>query len=934
MFGRDPERAQIEALLERVVHGPVGVAIEGAPGVGKTTLWHEAVSSVRRRGWQVLSTAPSEPDRDLAFAGLGDLFDGLPADAIAALPDPQRRALAVALATDDGPSADQQALPRSALTVLRSLARAGPLVVAIDDEQWLDRPTARVLAFALNRLCDEPVGLLLSRRHHDDTVSLFAQVTQRFGRTGVTTVRLQPLDRAAIGSLVAARLGASLSGRALERVHQTSGGNPLYALAIARTIEPRGTVDPGWVIPRTLTDAIAGRLDGLGERAADALLVIAAAAAPTPALLHAVIDDFGLDQLDGAVDAELIEADGDRLRFTHPLLASTHYARAPAGRRRRLHRRLSEAVADEVERAQHLALGAEVPDHGVAERLARAADVAARRGAPEAAADLLEHAVRLTPLRDEGDRWSRALAAAEQRHASGDFARSEAVLEPILRSEARGTVRAQALRLLSQVRSADDFVSQGPLLEEALHHARDDAEVRSRIEMDLAVWANNRGDFSAALTWTRAAVSSAENAANDRLLASALGLQADAEVLAGGGIRRDLLDRALAIGPPGEGPAYDTPRCGYGRVLFWSDCLDEARPLLQDALRYAREEGHEPDRLGIAWLLTFLEWHAGDLTAAAEYRRATNDAVEIASDDGLFWNLWVDSWTAAGRGELDRARSLAEEGMASVRRSGGQSGEIPMAMVLGAIDLWTGEPAAAHQRLETVRTGAVEAGWGLVGAMAIGLWSTDIEALIALERLDEADALIGELARRVDASDNPHAVAVAHRCRGLLLAARHDVEAAIEALDTALAAHALRPLPAELGRTLMEIGSLQRRAKRKSAAKQSLEQALAILEPLGAAPWVARARDELGRIGFRRAAATDGPTPAQQRVLELLVTGASNREIAGTLHMSLRSVESHLTTLYRQFDVRSRAQLVARLATGAAISSMEDDGTAARHHQP
>jgi DNA-binding CsgD family transcriptional regulator len=137
-----------------------------------------------------------------------------------------------------------------------------------------------------------------------------------------------------------------------------------------------------------------------------------------------------------------------------------------------------------------------------------------------------------------------------------------------------------------------------------------------------------------------------------------------------------------------------------------------------------------------------------------------------------------------------------------------------------------------------------------------------------------------------------------------------------------------------MGRTLLEKGSLQRRAKRKRAAKQSLEQALAILGPLGAGFWVARARDELGRIGLRRAVSVNGPTPAQQRVADLMATGASNREIAGTLHMSLRSVESHLTSLYRQFDVRSRAQLVAKLATGTAISSIRDDSHAPGHHDP
>ena len=136
----------------------------------------------------------------------------------------------------------------------------------------------------------------------------------------------------------------------------------------------------------------------------------------------------------------------------------------------------------------------------------------------------------------------------------------------------------------------------------------------------------------------------------------------------------------------------------------------------------------------------------------------------------------------------------------------------------------------------------------------------------------------------------------------------------MDAMDAALAAHARRPLAPEVGRTLLEKGRLERRTKRKLAAKQTLEQALAILEPLGAEIWAAKARDERGRIGLRRAIAGEGLTPAQQRVAELAAAGLSNREIASTLYMSQRSVEAHLTKIYREFGVRSRAQLVAALS--------------------
>jgi DNA-binding NarL/FixJ family response regulator len=202
------------------------------------------------------------------------------------------------------------------------------------------------------------------------------------------------------------------------------------------------------------------------------------------------------------------------------------------------------------------------------------------------------------------------------------------------------------------------------------------------------------------------------------------------------------------------------------------------------------------------------------------------------------------------------------------------------------------------------------------------VWSLDVEALIALGRLDEAEGVLGELRSRahVCGVDSLHALAA--RCEGLLRAAHGDLAAALDAMERAVAADLLRSRPVEHGRTLLEKGSIERRARRKAAAKQTLEEALAILEPLGAEIWASRARDELSRIGIRRAKATDGLTPAQTRVAELVAAGSTNRQIARELHMSLRTVESHLTRIYRQHGVTSRSQLMATLATSKQSPSI------------
>jgi DNA-binding CsgD family transcriptional regulator len=251
--------------------------------------------------------------------------------------------------------------------------------------------------------------------------------------------------------------------------------------------------------------------------------------------------------------------------------------------------------------------------------------------------------------------------------------------------------------------------------------------------------------------------------------------------------------------------------------------------------------------------------------------------------------------------------------------------ELP-ATLLAYIDLWTGEPSAAHDRMNRFRESFLSSGFGFIGSLTLDLWTVDIEALIACGRLDEAQSVVDDLIQRANDVHNPNAIAIAERFRGLLLGAHGEVEPAIAAMETALVEHARRPLRRQIARTLLELGSLKRRAKQKTAAKQSLDRALAMFVAIGAPMWEDRARDELGRIGLRRPAVTDGLTPAQQRVAELVASGMSNREVASTLYMSVRSVESHLTKVYRELGVKSRSQLAAALAATRSVAEEADHG--------
>jgi DNA-binding CsgD family transcriptional regulator len=927
VFGREHESARIEQLLDGASDGPVGIAIAGAPGIGKTTVWRHAVGLARARGYCVLEAAPSEVDAALAFSGLGDLFDGLADGTLVTLPEPQRRALGAALFLSAPPEApnDLDALPRAVVSVLRALAADATVVVAIDDEQWLDRGSARALAFALRRVRGQRICLLLSRRTRSEG-TLWPEI-QRSYAAGVDVIALSPLDVTAISRLLTNRLTRKIPRRALQRVHEISGGNPLYALALgAELAEGNDNLDDRreLPIPNSLGDAIAQRLERVRTGVEAQLFAIAALAEPTVGLLGAALERFDVEDLHDAIDAEVIEVTHDGVRFTHPLLASVHYASVPAHERHELHLRLAGAVADPEERALHLALGTREPDEDVAVELERAASLAARRGAPEAAAELLEHAIRLTPIDQDHARWTRTVTAAEGHLDGGDFAAARARCEQLLLERPDGRTSARARLELAIVRK-DDFEFAVSMLEQALAEAGEDDRLITEIELVLSDWCSNLCDFAGVLRHAEAAVASAERLGEPGSLATALGQLGGALFIAGQPLRHDLFERASGLEhQAGETVAtFYLPSTIYGSLLRFENDLDAARPLLERAVARARRRGEEGWMLpALLVRLQMVEWAAGNVTASDRHLAEAADTARHQLDYEIdSWIALQEGEIAAARGGLEAARHKADEALALATRNRDQNMQRDADILIAEIELWGGQPDAAHERLQPWRERTNACGPWIVWSVLLPMWSSDAEALIALGRLDEAQLVVDDLLQRAGASQSAHAVAIAHRCEGLLLAARGHLAAAIDVLDLALNEHARQRLPLQLGRTLLEKGSLERRAKRKTAAKHTLEQALQILEPLGAAVWVTRARDELGRIGLRPPVVTEGLTPAQERVAELAAGGATNREIAQTLYMSARTVESHLTKIYRELGIRSRAQLAAALSTAAAATT-------------
>lgn len=445
VVGRSAELDAIDRFLDRLAGAPAAVLFEGVPGIGKTTVWRQALARAAARSFTVLPCRPVEAETKLAFASLADLLEPVAEAVLPGLPEPQRLALEVALmrASPPGIPPSPRAVATAVLSALRVLAVAQPVVLAIDDQQWLDRASAEALAFALRRIGDHRVGVAAAVRIGDDEPSDPIALDRAFaGR--VARRRLGPLTLGGLHHVIRAHLGHVFPRPTLRRIGDASAGNPLFALEIARAlIEAGAQPAPGepLPVPRTLTSLLVRRLERLPLRTREVLLVVSALSAPTVTLVRQVADVDGDAALARAEQARVIDVDGDRIRFTHPLLASAVYSSAALEKRRALHRRLADLVAAPEERARHLALSTVQPDEAVAHALDEAAALARRRGAPDTAGELEEQAARLTLDDDRPASRRRRIQAAEHFVQTGDLARACASRGRPRRSQRRRRAR-------------------------------------------------------------------------------------------------------------------------------------------------------------------------------------------------------------------------------------------------------------------------------------------------------------------------------------------------------------------------------------------------------------------------------------------------------------------------------------------------------------
>jgi DNA-binding CsgD family transcriptional regulator/tetratricopeptide (TPR) repeat protein len=905
-IGRDAELAEVDAFLAAAAHGFVALGIGGAPGIGKTTLWRAGLHGAMERGMRVLSSRPDAAEAKLSFAGLADLLGSLDDKELERLPDPQRAALRVALlrVAPSGRPPDPRTIATGVLSLIRALAGSQPILFAIDDAPWLDRSSRSALAFVMRRLDEERVGLLFTSRHDVASApTLLAVAPERLRR-----LELGPLSPEAIGRMVMAHSTGRLSRPTLARIADASGGNPFFALEIARVLDgPAGARgDRTLPVPEDVLVLVQQRIAGLPPVTRHALLRSAMLSAPD-------VRSVDVADLAPAEEAGLVQVDhGGHVLFAHPLFASAVYRSATAASRQALHQTLAVTAPDPEQRARHLALGADAPDERIAIELDRAALLARSRGAIDTAAELAELALRSTPVADAGRLMTRAIAAATYDFDAGDLPRAQLLLEQELGRSPVNPQRGRALQLLARIHShRSGFATALEVATAALDMA--EASDRPSLELDRSFYRFSGGDFAGAESDAMHAVQGARSVGDRGAIADALAVRVMVRFLNGRGVDRRSLARALALEDPGRARSIIThPRFVLGLVQLWTGHLEEARATLgrlhDEMLVQGRETEATPVLLYLVWACL---WQ-GDLPAALVLAQEARTVAELTDD--LLESavaLAASALARAYEGGTDLVRTDAGRALALFARLGWRAGSIWALWALGLAALSEGDPAAADATLGPLASMLLAA--GLHHAALAPFLPDEIEALVALGRHTEAEPFLGLLDQLAEQPDQGWALTVAARSRAIWAASRGDLAAAEAALGRAFQAHARLGMPFERARTLLIAGQVQRRLRRRRAAREALREALSLFEAMGARIWAKRAGEELERTGTRLLE-DDQLTATERRVAELAASGLSNREVAERAFLSVKTVEANLTRTYRKLGLRSRTGLSRAMA--------------------
>jgi len=909
VVSRPAESRAISEFLASAAVQPSGQIIAGEAGIGKTTLWLDGLAQARERGFRVLTARVGQAESVMAYTAVADLLRDIETAVLDALPDLQRLALDRVLLRADGagPETNHRVTAAALVEVVGLLSTEQPVLIAVDDVQWLDSSSRAVVSFAAKRFRGQ-VGVLVTERTQPDA-GISASWLQLGDPGRLGRIQLGPLSLSAIQTLISERLGRTFPRPTMVRIAEVSGGNPFYALELAREMGGRRT--DAEALPRTLADLVQGRIGRLTDETRDALLVAASVSDPTVDVLARatkMTPDRIVELLSEPEDHGIVAVEGNRVRFTHPLLARGVYTDAAPARRRRVHRALAEVVTHPELQARHLALATSSHDPRTLDALDAAAKAARHRGAPSAAAELLELAIMLG-----GDTPARRLRVAEHNVRGGDTKHAEAVLDPLIEQMPAGSERAEARLVRSTIYLNSD--RYGPAIKDlklAVEDSRDNLVILAQIRLMLSFAQSRMAQFDAALDNARQARAEAEQTTISVLISSALANWVLVSFTAGLGFDEPSMQRALELEDFNTEVAISCRASAVNAVvLTWTGRLEEAAVQMEAVRSRHLERGADTEMLFVSLNSTLLNLLRGN------YQDAERDAADtLERTERVGGESFRRSTGLAIRGAIAVATGREAEARADLHSAleAGLGSRSPMlgfvAALLTSLEVSLGNYA---QAVEISRP--LLANFDMIPGTEINTSAylpDAIEALSMTGRLDEARPFIEALETNGRRLDRAWMLAVGARCRSMLLAAEGDVDAAVEMAERAMAEHDRLPIPLERARTQLLLGQLQRRQRKKQSAAATLAEALETFERLGNPLWVTRTLAELERtnVGPGR-----GPqlTPTERRVAELAATGITNRDIAAELFISVKTVEANMSRIYRKLGIRSRAELGRRM---------------------
>jgi DNA-binding CsgD family transcriptional regulator/tetratricopeptide (TPR) repeat protein len=856
------------ALVEAVrahLEGGRAVALHGPTGIGKSALLDELESRAAAQGVRVLRAAGARTERDLSYAALQDLLDQ---------------------AGPVGPF-HQDAVHRTWLGILRGLADDGPVLVLIDDAQWIDKASADALYYAGRRLADR-VGFV---------VTVGPGGRRLLGVPGLVDVDVPALDCGDIIELLALH---GLSADVAHRVAAQAGGLPSLALALGGAIGDQPSVlGRPTPMPPTVERMLRDRLEAQSPAVRTTLLYAALMRCPTVRQVARAGRDDAEAELRAAAQAGLVAVTEQSIRFTPPGLARLTVERVDAGTRAHLHQALATAAETPETQVRHEALAATRPDRGLATRLAAGAAVADRNGCRELAAELYLLSAERATVDQSAERVEWLASAIEigavGNHADLVYGALDAFLGAGATPAQRVRVRLALVELAGTGRSMMEEVLATALADAACDPALVAGVLLQKARVLLMESRPREAERHAAEAVTLLA-------GEEEALATALPILAVCRRWLGHGDHDAVLRLALELPEPSlPGLQHTSPRYIAARFAFYDDRLEEAWSE-QVALLASLDRGAGVDQVHV---LRCLVETAAKMGRAPEAMAYAARALAIASDYDLdpHTGWYISAVAELVGGDVFRARALADRGIAACDERGDTRYLQRLLVVHGQAALRASDAQQAVASLEQVR--ALEAEHG-ISDPTVNRWQADlVSALVATGELDRAAEVLDEARKALVARTGGTGVnAQLDRAEAELLISQGELDEACGLVDQSAMACAELSLRIDLGRAFLVRAHLERRRRRVAASRAALDAAATLFSSLRARPWLAGATHEL-----TAPPTVDRLTDTEGRIAREVADGASNREIAERMFLSIKTVEATLTRIYRKLGIRSRTQL-------------------------